>query len=140
MLVVSGWQDGLDRLGRARRTAESRSPDLSHEDLFVTVACCSDLVDLGPRVVVATLGARGAVAHLGHCYSVQPPFDVDAIDTTGAGDAFVGAFAQSLASGAEPEQALERACAAGALACTVRGAIPSMPTAEAVDALVNRST
>jgi ribokinase len=98
------------------------------------------IASLGPAAAVLTLADRGAWLAKRAEARFQPAFQVAAIDTTGAGDAFVGAFAQALARGAEPEQALERACAAGALACTVRGAIPAMPTAEAVDALVNRST
>ncbi|MBJ8346817.1 ribokinase [Antrihabitans sp. YC2-6] len=57
---------------------------------------------------------------------------VEAVDTTGAGDAFVGALAVAWSRG--PEHALMWACAAGALATTVPGASTSMPTAEQIEA------
>jgi ribokinase len=64
------------------------------------------------------------------------PFRVDVVDSTGAGDAFAGAFAASLAHGSPYDVALTRGNAAGALACTVAGAQPSLPTAAAIDALM----
>ena len=56
----------------------------------------------------------------------RPP-RIDAVDTTGAGDAFTATLAVALASGMEPEAALETACCAGALTATRRGA-QSSPT------------
>jgi ribokinase len=67
-----------------------------------------------------------------HCAA----FSVEVVDSTAAGDAFAGAFAASLAEGASYGVALTRGNAAGALACTVAGAQPSLPTAAAIDALV----
>ena len=81
-----------------------------------------EAVDAVPHVVT-TLGAAGA-RHRGPD-GVQidvPAPKVDAIDTTGAGDAFTGALAVAWAAGADPRTALERACAAGAAATTVAGA------------------
>jgi ribokinase len=60
---------------------------------------------------------------------------VDVIDTTAAGDAFVGALATGLADGLPLRLALPRAVAAGSLACTCAGAQPSLPGKEAIDAL-----
>jgi len=54
------------------------------------------------------------------------------VDTTGAGDAFCGALAASLASGASVEEAARVGNAAGSLAVEVLGAIPSMPTYEQI--------
>ncbi len=68
-----------------------------------------------------------------HCAA----FPVDVVDSTAAGDAFAGAFAAALASGATYGAALVRGNAAGALACIVAGAQPSLPTSEAIEALVN---
>jgi ribokinase len=67
-----------------------------------------------------------------HCAA----FPVEVVDSTAAGDAFAGAFVASLADHASYEVALTRGNAAGALACTVAGAQPSLPTAAAIDALV----
>jgi len=59
---------------------------------------------------------------------------VDTIDTTGAGDAFTAALTVALVEGQPPEQALSFACAAGAAATTKRGAQPSLPTRDEVEA------
>jgi ribokinase len=64
---------------------------------------------------------------------------VHAIDTVGCGDAFVGAFAAAIAAGQAIERALREGCAAGALAATKRGAIPSLPARAAIDQLCDGS-
>jgi ribokinase len=58
------------------------------------------------------------------------------VDGTAAGDAFTACLAVSLLEGREPEEALRRACAAGALAATLFGAQPSLPSADDVDAIL----
>jgi len=91
---------------------------------------------LGPGRVVVTIGRRGAVAFDGEKKWDQPSFDVDTIDTTAAGDAFVGALAVALTEGQRMEKALATACAAGSLATAKSGAIPSLPTREEVEKLL----
>jgi ribokinase len=59
---------------------------------------------------------------------------VTAIDTTGAGDCFVGVLASALTRGATLPEAMRRAAVAGSLACTVVGAMPSFPTGAQIDA------
>ncbi|MCH2098469.1 MAG: PfkB family carbohydrate kinase, partial [Pseudomonadales bacterium] len=68
-----------------------------------------------------------------------PPFTVDVVDATGAGDAFTGALVAGLASGLGAEAAVVRANAAGALACTRLGAGVAIPDAAAIDALLAAS-
>ncbi len=86
--------------------------------------------------VVLTLGAAGARL-VGAAADVHlAAHRVAVVDTTGAGDAFCGAFAAAWSMGSAPLEALQRANAAGALATTVHGAQPSAPTAVAVDALL----
>ena len=98
-----------------------------------TVAC--------PRLTVAvTLGSRGAVARNGEGKLCAVPPRVDVVDTTGAGDAFVGALAAALDRGATLRDALARAVAAGTLACTAHGAQASLPDGAAIDALLARVT
>lgn len=95
---------------------------------------------IGARTVVVTLGSRGALVLDGPSGEAKalrvPAFPVKAIDTTGAGDAFAGGLAVALAAGEPLPQAVRRAAASGALACTVMGAEPSLPRREAVDALL----
>lgn len=95
------------------------------------------LLGLGPRAVVLTLGARGALWRDGEGSISSPSPHVQAVDTTGAGDAFVGALAHALALGQAPHEALRRACGAGALSATREGAIPSLATADELEFLLS---
>jgi len=88
---------------------------------------------MGPRTVVATLGARGAVAWHERRRFEQPAHDVWAVDTTGAGDTFAGALAASLWQGRPFEQALARAAFAASLACIKPGARGGMPGGDELD-------
>ena len=93
----------------------------------------------GARTVIVTLGERGALASSAAGDLVVPAFPVTAVDTTAAGDAFNGALAVALAEGAPLWPALRLATAAAALACTTRGARPSLPRRAEVDALLDRA-
>ncbi|MCC6406866.1 MAG: ribokinase [Planctomycetes bacterium] len=88
-----------------------------------------ELARRGPRAVVITLGAAGALALVDGRVERRAAFDVPVRDATAAGDAFVGALACSLAERVSWPTALARASAAGALACTRAGAQPSLPNA-----------
>jgi len=90
------------------------------------------LVARGVGTVVVTLGAAGAIAVGGGGIVRVPGFPVNAIDTVGAGDAFSGGLAASLAGGATIADALHVASAAGGLTCTRRGAVDAMPTRQEV--------
>ena len=92
--------------------------------------------DRGVTVAVITLGAKGAVVVRRDQARVLESFLVEVVDTTAAGDAFTGALGAGLAGGRALDDALNRAMAAAALAVTVRGASPSLPTAAAVDAFL----
>lgn len=86
-----------------------------------------------PKLAVAiTLGARGAILRLDGAIFSAPAPKVAVVDTTGAGDAFVGALATALDDGATPVEALRFGVAAGALACTMAGAQPALPRREAI--------
>lgn len=91
-------------------------------------------------LVVLTLGARGAeLWRAGERIAVAAPPRVQVIDTTGAGDAFVGALAVALLEGQAHDRALAFACAAGALAASRAGAQPSLPMRAEVEAVLTRS-
>jgi ribokinase len=87
------------------------------------------------QLVVVTLGERGALAAVGGEVVWQTAFRVETVDTTGAGDAFVGGFHVGFAGGVR--QALRLGCAAGALATTRAGAQPALPSLAAVQALLD---
>ncbi len=88
------------------------------------------LIAQGPSLVLLTLGKGGVLAATREGTEHHPAFDVSPVDTTAAGDSFVGAFAVAWASGHPLDEALIRAQAAAALAVTEVGAQPSIPTAE----------
>ncbi len=83
------------------------------------------------RHLVITRGGRGAIYRTVDGDVEVPSPEVEAIDTTGAGDVFAGVLAADWSAG--HERALRRACAAGALATLVPGAGDCAPTAEAID-------
>jgi ribokinase len=92
------------------------------------------LLARGPRVVILTLGARGAfVGTLDHTVHV-PAFPVTVVDTTAAGDAFNGALAVALAEACPLAAAVRFANAAAGWACTQRGAQNSLPVRRQVEA------
>jgi ribokinase len=90
-----------------------------------------------PRLVALTLGAEGAVLleHGEEVARARPP-RVRAVDGTGAGDAFTACLLVSLLEERSREEALRRACAAGAIAASRFGAQPSLPSAAEVDAIL----
>jgi ribokinase len=97
------------------------------------------LVAAGVGAAVVTLGAAGAVLVGPAGGSHVPGFVVASVDTVGAGDAFAGGLAAALAAGAPVEEALAVANAAGALACTQRGAIDALPSRAEVERLLRES-
>ncbi|GGQ01655.1 ribokinase [Streptomyces mutabilis] len=93
------------------------------------------LLAKGPRSVVVTLGAEGALVASGAEVSRVPSVMVDAVDTTGAGDAFTAALAWRLGTGESLADAAAYAARVGAAAVTRAGAQASYPTAAEVEAL-----
>ncbi|MFJ7497426.1 ribokinase [Streptomyces sp. NPDC097727] len=93
------------------------------------------LLALGPRSVVVTLGSEGALVATAESMTRVPSVKVDAVDTTGAGDAFTAALAWRLGTGSSLPDAAAYAARVGAAAVTRPGAQESYPTAEEVEAL-----
>jgi len=96
-----------------------------------------DLIARGAKATAVKLAHRGSmvVAADGHFYRV-PPYKVNVVDTTGAGDAYTAALAVATAQGKNLHEAARFANAAGALACTKIGAQLAMPTAQEVTMLM----
>lgn len=86
--------------------------------------------------IIVTLGARGLLAFHNKRALRIPALKVDAIDTVGAGDAFVGVFAAMCDTGHSFESALRYGSVAGALACTKRGAQSAAPDLDALEAAI----
>ncbi len=89
------------------------------------------LAEIAPAVVI-TLGENGLIWQRGNEQGELPAYPMIAIDSTGAGDAFHGAFAAALAADQDWPDILNYASAAGALCCTKTGARPGLPTQEEV--------
>jgi ribokinase len=100
------------------------------EPTLATIADAASALHCG---VVITLGAAGAVVAPSGAPAVAVPSPpVEAVDTTGAGDAFVGTFAVALAAGSSPLDAARLGCTAGALSVQRSGTQTSFPTAAEV--------
>jgi ribokinase len=99
------------------------------------LSAAPELLSLGPRSAAITIGEDGAVLADGESVDHFPAPEVEVVDTTGAGDAFVGALATQLARGASLQEAVAYAVRAGAAAVTKEGAQGALPTPEVVEAL-----
>ncbi len=95
-----------------------------------------DLLALGVKQVVLTIGEQGSILYEKACRLEQPSFALDVVDTTGASDAFVGAYCQGLALGWPLKRRLAFASAAAGLACTKNGTMSSLPDLSDVQALL----
>jgi ribokinase len=96
------------------------------------------LMDIGARAVVITLGASGAFLAEGDRMAHVPGYTVKVRDTTGAGDAFVGALAFSLGSGEEMIKAVDFANAAAALSVMKDGTQEGLPARTEVEKLMRK--
>jgi ribokinase len=108
-------------------------------DAELTIVNRLELAALGERhgLVCVTLGAEGAILlESGEEVARAEPPPVQVVDGTGAGDAFTACLVVSLLEGRARDEALRRACAAGAFAASRFGAQTSLPTADEVDALL----
>ncbi len=97
------------------------------------------LMGRGTKSVVVTMGSRGVYAADGTEERFMPCVEVEAVDTTGAGDAFSGALAAALAEGRGFFEAVEFANIAAALSVTRIGTAPAMPTRAEIDRMARRA-
>lgn len=99
-------------------------------------AAAHEILRRGPPTVLVTLGARGVLVVTADSSEHIPAFPVEAVDPTGAGDAFIGALAVFLAEGRRLVEAARWACAAAALSVTRCGAQASFPSRDDVEGLL----
>jgi ribokinase len=112
---------------------------LERADLIVANSLELEALGSSPMgtLFALTLGAEGALLlDDGVEVARAPPPPVEAVDGTAAGDAFTACLVVSLVEGREREEALRRACAAGAIAASRPGAQPSLPTTAEVDEIL----
>ena len=97
------------------------------------------LVNKGPEAVVLKLGEKGSLLTTQNGEKYFPPYRVDVVDTTAAGDAFSAALSVGIVEGKSLEEAVAFANAAGALAVTKLGARPSIPTLAELETFLSKS-
>lgn len=104
------------------------------------------LLDMGPSLVLVSMGAKGAYCRNAVCAGALPTFDVPTVDTTGAGDAFFGGFLSEFVKSGKSVYDVSIddmvrfarvGCATASLCIGRRGGIPAMPTMEEVTELLN---
>ena len=107
------------------------------DDLASADQAAKVFFDKGVQNVLITLGSRGVYVNAGGQSQIIPAYRVNAIDTTGAGDAFNGGLIVALAEGKDLMDAARFANAVGALSVQRIGTTPSMPTRGEIDAFLN---
>ena len=94
----------------------------------------------GVRTAVVTLGSKGALVFENGAMHVVPAFPTAAVDRTGAGDAFLGAFVAARLFGAPTPDAILRGAAAGAITVSQRGAFEALPLGEEIEAFLETAS
>lgn len=111
--------------------------DSSVKDEVSSEQAAQVLLQRGAKNVIVTLGSKGALIVNASNTTHVDSYKVDVVDTTAAGDSFIGGFASALIRGVELEEAVKYANACGALAATKFGAQPSLPTKEEVEKFIS---
>ncbi len=97
------------------------------------------LLERGAQNVIVTLGAKGALIVSSKQVTPVNTYEVDVVDTTAAGDVFIGGFASTLLQDKSLEESVRYGCACGALATTKFGAQPSLPVKEEVENFLSQA-
>ena len=137
--VLAAWEQatGMFCLNAAPARRIPVDPDLAVVNRFELESLARTDRGTSAGLVALTLGAEGAVLlEDGEEVARATPPAVEIVDGTAAGDAFTACLLVSLLEGRDREEALIRACAAGALAASRLGAQPSLPTAAEIDAIL----
>ena len=131
--LPADWYASIDYLIPNESEASALS-GLPVDSLASAETAATRLIALGAGKVIITLGAQGSMFANGTGFEHFPAPTVKAVDTTAAGDTFVGGFAAALASGKTEAEAIRFGQVAAALSVTRAGAQPSIPTLSEVQA------
>jgi ribokinase len=131
--LPADWFASIDYLIPNESEAAALS-GLPVDSLQSAEKAAAQLISMGAGNVIVTLGAQGALFANGAGYQHFPAPKVKAVDTTAAGDTFVGGFAAALAAGKTEAEAIRFGQIAAALSVTRAGAQPSIPTSSDVQA------
>ncbi|MGP6460264.1 ribokinase [Pseudomonas parakoreensis] len=131
--LPADWFTAIDYLIPNESEAAALS-GLPVDSLEAAESAARQLIAMGAGKVIVTLGAQGSLFANGKDFEHFPAPKVKAVDTTAAGDTFVGGFAAALASGKSEAEAIRYGQVAAALSVTRAGAQPSIPTMSDVQA------
>ncbi|MFS2070764.1 ribokinase [Pseudomonas sp. CT11-2] len=131
--LPADWYAAIDYLIPNESEASALS-GLPVDSLSTAEAAATRLIAMGAGKVIITLGAQGSLFANGTRFEHFPAPTVKAVDTTAAGDTFVGGFAAALAAGKSEAEAIRFGQVAAALSVTRAGAQPSIPTLSDVQA------
>jgi ribokinase len=131
--LPADWFAAIDYLIPNESEASALS-GLPVDSLATAEVAASQLIAMGAAKVIITLGAQGSLFANGKGFEHFPAPKVKAVDTTAAGDTFVGGFAAALANGKSEAEAIRYGQIAAALSVTRAGAQPSIPTRSDVQA------
>lgn len=124
----------------AMREADIALPGLDDAQILTGLqapeAICDFYLGLGPKIVALTLGRNGTMVATPASRALVPAFPVEAVDASGAGDTFDGAFLAEWLKTGDPFAAASYANAAAALATLGHGAVAPMPKRAAVEGLL----
>jgi ribokinase len=131
--LPADWYAAIDYLIPNESEASALS-GLPVDSLSSAETAATRLIAMGAGKVIITLGAQGSLLANGVRFEYFPAPKVKAVDTTAAGDTFVGGFAAALAAGKSEVDAIRFGQVAAALSVTRAGAQPSIPTLSDVQA------
>ncbi|MCI9875883.1 ribokinase [Pseudomonas atacamensis] len=131
--LPADWFAAIDYLIPNESEAAALS-GLAVDSLQSAETAATQLIAMGAGKVIVTLGAQGSLFANGKGFEHFPAPTVKAVDTTAAGDTFVGGFAAALADGKSEAEAIRYGQIAAALSVTRAGAQPSIPTMSEVQA------
>lgn len=111
---------------------------LSVNNIASAETAAKEMLKQGVKTVIVTLGSKGALLVTDTQVKHVNTFNVNVLDTTAAGDAFIGGFASAMLSGTSLEDSVRYGCACGALATTKFGAQPSLPSKAEVEKFIKQ--